>query len=82
MKFTVICALVAAVAAKNIPYTKNYDFMAIATGATGVTTGYSMGLGITVAQQAKTLPLTFALTTGIYPASNAFVAKNIYQTYV
>ena len=82
MKFTVLSALVASAAAKNIPYTKSYDFMPINVGTTGVTTGYSMGLSITVAQQAKALTLTFALTTGIYPASNAFVAKNIYQTYV
>ena len=82
MKTFLAPALAIAVSAKSFPYKKDNLFMPVPQGTLGTTPGYSMGLILSINQDAKDLPLTLAWATGIYPASNKFDAGAIYQTYV
>jgi hypothetical protein len=82
MQKFVASALGVAVTAKSFPYKKDQIFVPVPQGTIGATSGYWMGMILSINQDSKDTPLTFAWATGIYPASNKFDAGAVYQTYV
>ena len=74
--------LAVAVTAKSFPYKKDNLYTAVPKDSAGTTAGWWMGLVLNINQDSAKDDLTFAWLTGVYPASNSFVAGSIYQTYV
>lgn len=67
-----------AFAEKIYPYVNDIGWLAISTSTKGSTPGWEMGFAIEIQQISPSLPMTFGIGMGIYPATNSLVDDHIY----